>query len=144
MTGYTSEVIPDVYNWDTLPCFRNNRISSGCEYCDDAEGNDGNRFGKTTLTAMCLLAILLVACLIVCSCVTCRHTPGCHNLKDDEDEDDNDDDEDDDDDDELCKTTSSGDSTDGRYKNNGKDFVGAPVRTGRVHRFHVCPTDAFA
>lgn len=107
----TREVIPDVYNWDTLPCFRNNRISySGkCRGIEDYYGFDENYFGDTSFIVLCLLVIILVTGVVLYSCFTCQHRPGCHNLKNNGKS--------------YNKTSDTSSGSIGRYKKKGDNYT---------------------
>lgn len=82
----TREVVPDVYNWNTLPCFRNNggtRSWFGSNNdCDGENILDENDSEKKIFILICVILAAIVLCVIVYAICLCKHHPNCCNLHD--------------------------------------------------------------
>lgn len=76
------DVIPDVYNWDTMPQYHRTLSTSGMCNNDEEYNYYWYDFSKVSLIALGLLFVIVTICILVCSCLKCHHNPKCKHFKD--------------------------------------------------------------
>lgn len=74
---------PEVYNWDTLPVFKNGLACDSRFYEFDMDSK-WDKWFKFSMIALSLLVLFVICALIARSFLTCSHRRGCHFCEDDD------------------------------------------------------------